>query len=217
MAEKEKEGRSRVTEWRRKVRADKELEKKARDGTLQVRPADASSILTRLTLSHSGWPRCCPQPVGGVRRSIRSDLSGCRPLRDLWRLVPVRSLLALLDAPSWVAAGWWGDFGAGPQGKSGQTWRVQIGSGGELDWSRCDSCEASCCYLPLKVTWNSSDKSLWTLAMVGPDSHLQGEGEVLHWLVANIPGNKVDEGQTLAPYLQPHPPYGTGYHRWLVL
>ena len=70
-----------------------------------------------------------------------------------------------------------------------------------------------CYYLPLKVTWNSSDKSLWTLAMVGPDSHLQGEGEVLHWLVANIPGNKVDEGQTLAPYLQPHPPYGTGYHR----
>ena len=49
MAEKEKEGRSRVTEWRRKVRADKELEKKARDGTLQVRPADASSFLTRLT------------------------------------------------------------------------------------------------------------------------------------------------------------------------
>ena len=31
MAEKVKEGRSRVTEWRRKVRADKELEKKARD------------------------------------------------------------------------------------------------------------------------------------------------------------------------------------------
>ena len=33
---KEKEGRSRVAEWRRRVRADKELEKKARDGTLQV-------------------------------------------------------------------------------------------------------------------------------------------------------------------------------------
>ena len=49
--------------------------------------------------------------------------------------------------------------------------------------------------------------------MVGPDSQLQGEGEVLHWLVANIPGNKVEDGQTLAPYLQPHPPFGTGYHR----
>ena len=33
---KEKDGRSRVGEWRRRVRADKELEKKARDGTLQV-------------------------------------------------------------------------------------------------------------------------------------------------------------------------------------
>ena len=35
-SKKEKEGRSRVVEWRRRVRADKELEKKARDGTLQV-------------------------------------------------------------------------------------------------------------------------------------------------------------------------------------
>ena len=68
-----------------------------------------------------------------------------------------------------------------------------------------------------KVSWDSPENALWTLAMVGPDSQLQGEGEVLHWLVANIPGNKVEDGQTLAPYLQPHPPFGTGYHRCELL
>ena len=68
-----------------------------------------------------------------------------------------------------------------------------------------------------KVSWDSPENALWTLAMVGPDSQLQGEGEVLHWLVANIPGNKVEDGQTLAPYLQPHPAFGTGYHRYELL
>ena len=67
------------------------------------------------------------------------------------------------------------------------------------------------------MSWDSSENALWTLAMVGPDSQLQGEGEVLHWLVSNIPGNKVEDGQTLAPYLQPHPPFGTGYHRCELL
>ena len=67
------------------------------------------------------------------------------------------------------------------------------------------------------MSWDSSENALWTLAMVGPDSQLQGEGEVLHWLVSNIPSNKVEDGQTLAPYLQPHPPFGTGYHRCELL
>ena len=43
---KEKDGRSRVGEWRRRVRADKELEKKARDGTLQVPLPPSLKMLT---------------------------------------------------------------------------------------------------------------------------------------------------------------------------
>jgi len=178
MAEKEKEGRSRVTEWRRKVRADKELEKKARDGTLQV----------DLDVVRNQWVES-----GEVFDQIyqAADLYGI--FEDLFQYAHFWPCLML--QVEWLQ-------------EDGET-LVPVHRGNLVKPGECKSAP--------EVTWNSSDKSLWTLAMVGPDSHLQGEGEVLHWLVANIPGNKVDEGQTLAPYLQPHPPYGTGYHRFVFL
>ena len=109
-----------------------------------------------------------------------------------------------------MAAGGRRDFGAGPQGQPCQAWRVHKSPRGEL----FDQFHGHFLH---KVSWDSPENALWTLAMVGPDSQLQGEGEVLHWLVANIPGNKVEDGQTLAPYLQPHPAFGTGYHRYELL
>ncbi|XGW23487.1 hypothetical protein V3C99_005596 [Haemonchus contortus] len=40
------------------------------------------------------------------------------------------------------------------------------------------------------------------------------EGEVAHWVVANIPdGKSIDDGEELVPYLEPLPFCGTGYHR----
>lgn len=33
----------------------------------------------------------------------------------------------------------------------------------------------------------------------------------------NIPGNNVSKGECLVPYLQPFPPKGTGYHRFVFL
>jgi hypothetical protein len=41
-----------------------------------------------------------------------------------------------------------------------------------------------------------------------------GFPQIIHWLVANIEDSKAfDSGNTVVPYLQPTPFYGTGYHR----
>uniref|UniRef100_A0A336MQ47 Large ribosomal subunit protein mL38 n=1 Tax=Culicoides sonorensis TaxID=179676 RepID=A0A336MQ47_CULSO len=61
-------------------------------------------------------------------------------------------------------------------------------------------------------------KTLWTLLMTNPDGHFEKEnGEYVHWLITNIPGNDVSKGECLVPYLQPFPPKGTGYHRHVFL
>lgn len=44
------------------------------------------------------------------------------------------------------------------------------------------------------------------------------DGEVVHWLVANIPdGKPVTDGAEIVPYLQVLPFKGTGYHRIVCL
>merc|ERR1712141_185855 len=71
--------------------------------------------------------------------------------------------------------------------------------------------------------------------MSNPDGHFtEDNNEYLHWMVGNIPSqtanscnnadntnvsniNLVNEGQTICPYLQPFPPYGTGYHRFVFI
>lgn len=63
----------------------------------------------------------------------------------------------------------------------------------------------------------SGKRPLYTLAMVDPDAPsrlLPLFRELLHFLVVNIPGNKVDEGDVLADYLSPAPPMLTGPHRY---
>ena len=60
--------------------------------------------------------------------------------------------------------------------------------------------------------------SLWTLVMTNPDGHLTDEkSEYLHWMVANIPANRIGSGKTIASYLQPFPAFGTGYHRYIFV
>ena len=41
--------------------------------------------------------------------------------------------------------------------------------------------------------------------------------EFLHWLVGNIPGDDVEKGDILAPYVGSGPPKGTGLHRYIFL
>ncbi|VDL66110.1 unnamed protein product [Nippostrongylus brasiliensis] len=54
-----------------------------------------------------------------------------------------------------------------------------------------------------------------TLVMVNLDGNpYEKEGEIIHWMVANIPdGKEIQEGQEVVQYLQPLPFCGTGYHR----
>lgn len=69
-----------------------------------------------------------------------------------------------------------------------------------------------------EVTWPSQDDDLWCLVMTGPDTHLTEEGqEYLHWMVGNIKGSDISTGDELASYLQPFPPFGTGYHRYAFI
>ncbi|CAD7084251.1 unnamed protein product [Hermetia illucens] len=70
------------------------------------------------------------------------------------------------------------------------------------------------------VTWKAESGALYTLLMTDPDvpsreNPTYREGR--HWLVVNIPGNKLDEGQTLIDYIGSGPPAGTGLHRYIFL
>ena len=60
--------------------------------------------------------------------------------------------------------------------------------------------------------------SFWTLLLTNPDGHFtDNSSEYLHWMVSNIKGNDLSTGQVIAPYLQPFPAFGTGYHRYVFV
>ena len=64
----------------------------------------------------------------------------------------------------------------------------------------------------------SENDSLWTLLLTNPDGHFtDNSSEYLHWMVSNIKGNDLSTGQVIAPYLQPFPAFGTGYHRYVFV
>lgn len=68
---------------------------------------------------------------------------------------------------------------------------------------------------PPNVFYDTDGNSLWTLALTSLDGNLSdNDKECVHWLVANIPGNSVEKGDTLVEYLQPFPLKGTGFHRY---
>lgn len=68
------------------------------------------------------------------------------------------------------------------------------------------------------VQYEAKKDSLWTLTLTNLDGHLiENDKEYLHWFVANIPGSNIKSGETLVEYLQPIPPRGTGYHRYVFV
>lgn len=70
------------------------------------------------------------------------------------------------------------------------------------------------------VEWEASENNYYTLVMTDPDAPSRAKPkfrEFRHWLVANIPGNKVGEGEVIAAYVGSGPPQGTGLHRYIFL
>ncbi|XP_019499952.1 PREDICTED: 39S ribosomal protein L38, mitochondrial [Hipposideros armiger] len=69
-----------------------------------------------------------------------------------------------------------------------------------------------------EVTYEADKGSMWTLLLTNLDGHLlEPDAEYVHWLVTNIPGNRVAEGQETCPYLPPFPARGSGFHRFVFL
>ncbi|XP_055714901.1 protein D3-like [Phlebotomus papatasi] len=70
------------------------------------------------------------------------------------------------------------------------------------------------------VTWKAEPEAFYTLILTDPDAPSRSEPafrEFKHWVVGNIPGNKVTEGVTIAEYIGSGPPKGTGLHRYVFL
>lgn len=69
-----------------------------------------------------------------------------------------------------------------------------------------------------QVSFESDPESLWTLILTNPDGHFTDENsEYLHWMVSNIKGGDLRSGQTICGYLQPFPPFGIGYQRFIFV
>ncbi|XP_053946672.1 protein D2-like [Anastrepha ludens] len=70
------------------------------------------------------------------------------------------------------------------------------------------------------VEWAADHDAFYTLIMTDPDAPSRREPtfrEFKHWLVGNIPGNDISQGEVLAAYVGSGPPQGTGLHRYVFL
>ncbi|XP_034936954.1 protein D2-like isoform X2 [Chelonus insularis] len=71
-----------------------------------------------------------------------------------------------------------------------------------------------------QVHWDAEAGAFYTLCMTDPDAPSRAAPkfrEWHHWLVGNIPGNKVEEGEVLSDYIGSGPPPDTGLHRYVFL
>ncbi|KAK3933412.1 Phosphatidylethanolamine-binding protein-like protein [Frankliniella fusca] len=70
------------------------------------------------------------------------------------------------------------------------------------------------------ISWEAEDDALYFLAMIDPDAPSRQDpsvAEVIHWQVANIPGNDVSRGDVKFEYRGSGAPKGTGLHRYIFL
>ncbi|KAL3266886.1 hypothetical protein HHI36_011036 [Cryptolaemus montrouzieri] len=71
-----------------------------------------------------------------------------------------------------------------------------------------------------KLKWTADSNELYTLCMTDPDAPSREKPHIRewhHWLVGNIPGNDVMNGETLTGFVGSGPPKGTGLHRYVFL
>ncbi|XP_069697499.1 protein D2-like isoform X2 [Periplaneta americana] len=70
------------------------------------------------------------------------------------------------------------------------------------------------------VYWNAEKGAYYLLCMTDPDVPTRAKPvrrEFRHWLVGNIPDNRVDQGEALSEYVGAGPPKHTGLHRYVFL
>ncbi|XP_044741253.1 phosphatidylethanolamine-binding protein homolog F40A3.3 isoform X2 [Chrysoperla carnea] len=70
------------------------------------------------------------------------------------------------------------------------------------------------------VKWAAKDGALYLLCMTDPDAPSRKNPEFRewhHWLVGNISGNDVANGEVLSAYVGSGPPPDTGLHRYVFL
>lgn len=72
-----------------------------------------------------------------------------------------------------------------------------------------------------KLAWDCERNVFYTVCLFDCEVLGREHGELLsegqNWLVGNIPGCDVNNGQIINEYLSPTPVYGTGYHRYVFL
>ncbi|XP_057292192.1 39S ribosomal protein L38, mitochondrial-like [Hydractinia symbiolongicarpus] len=67
---------------------------------------------------------------------------------------------------------------------------------------------------PTSISYEAEDNSLYSLILSNLDGHpLDSTKEIVHWMVCNIKGNDISNGETVYNYLPPLPWKGTGFHR----
>lgn len=70
------------------------------------------------------------------------------------------------------------------------------------------------------LTWEADENAYYTLIFVDPDAPSRANPrnrEFRHWLVMNIPGSAVDQGDEVIGFIGSGAPKGTGLHRYIFL
>eukprot|EP00095_Tigriopus_kingsejongensis_P006177 maker-scaffold191_size271209-snap-gene-0.11 protein:Tk06177 transcript:maker-scaffold191_size271209-snap-gene-0.11-mRNA-1 annotation:"protein d2 isoform x2" len=71
-----------------------------------------------------------------------------------------------------------------------------------------------------RIQYQAQAGDLFTLMMIDPDAPNRKKPvakEWLHWLVVNIPGDNLANGQTVTAFRPSGPPAGSGFHRYVFL
>ncbi|CAG0878858.1 unnamed protein product [Darwinula stevensoni] len=88
------------------------------------------------------------------------------------------------------------------------TWPVDLGKKLHLDETDRP---------PTLAAWPTKSKGRYCVVMLDPDAVGEKHQESLLWMVVNIPGNAIHEGQTVAPYRPPRSNPFSGTHRFVFL
>lgn len=64
------------------------------------------------------------------------------------------------------------------------------------------------------VRYPVDSNSFYTLILYDPNA-VTSTGYYIHWVITNIPGNSIKNGDTVLSYTGPHPPKNSGIHHYI--